>query len=372
MINSPHNIGLKASKGAAVMITMFSLLLVSSLVVLSSAKSIKANTVVVRNQLFEDQAFESAEAGIEFGLVHLKENRSTIVADADSDGFIDSYTPSATTSVDNGNNTTYSIVYNNPTANNFDITQLSVTGTSDAGNVNKILTQLAIRIPFMENAPPAGFITYGGVNLSGNITIENTNTPTTIWSGGAVGLSGAANTNCGIGCGSDRNNTGTDMVENDAQLSGLSGDDFFENIMGMDKTTMQNSADINLTYGSNQNLSSVLDPDSNNGKAIWINQTGGTASFSGNSTIGSQAEPVILVINGDFKANGNTIVYGVIYVTQDWANSGGGTLTVHGAVIVEGDYSGSGTPNIIYDPLVLDNVTELTDFAKVAGSWRDF
>jgi Tfp pilus assembly protein PilX len=334
------------------MLTMFSLLFLGSLVVLSTAKTIKANSTVVRNQIFEDQAFEAAEAGGEFGLVHLKDNRSTILVDTDSDGYIDSYAPAATTNVNNGNGTTYTITYSNPTANNFDITQISVVGTTDGGSVTKNITQLAIRIPYLKISPPAGFITKDGVTLGGNVHIENTVTGTTIWSGGGVSLSGSADTNGGGGVTSDRRNINTDIAQNDAQLSGLTNNEFFESFIGSDKATAESSADIVLTYNGNQNLSAILDPDENNGKIIWVNQDSGTARFSGNATIGSPEEPVILIIDGDFKANGTTDIYGLVYVTQDWHNSGGGNLTIHGAVIVEGAFSGTGTPNI---PVILQN-----------------
>lgn len=375
MTSTAHKLQIKKPNGAAILISMLSLLLICSLAVVSGAKSVKSNNVIVKNQIFGDQAFEASEAGVEFGLVHLKSNSSTILTDSDSDGFIDAYAPSTTTNVDNGNNTAYTITYSNPTASSFDLTQLSINGTSDATNTSKTINQLAIRIPFMENTPPAGFITHSGVSLGGNVTIVNiTNTATgnTIWSGGPVSLTGSADTTCGVGCGSDRNNTNSDITENDSQLSTLTGDEFFLNFFGVNKATAEANADITLNYTSDQNLSSVLDPDSNDGKSIWINQNGGTASLSGNSTIGSQDNPVILIIDGNFIANGNTDIYGVVYVTQDWNNTGGGTLTIHGAVIVEGAYNGNGTPNVIYDSLTLNNTNNIAEFAKVPGSWHDF
>lgn len=375
MINTSLNY--RTSQGAAVLLTMAALLFVCSLVVLTGAKSIKANTMVVRNQLHEDQAFEAAEAGIEYGLVHLKENRSAILVDDDEnggsgDGYIDAYATALTQNVDNGNGTNYSIVYSNPTANDFDITLLTVTGTSDGGNVTKIINQQAIRIPYLQILPPAGLISHDDISLGGNVTVTNTTTGTTIWSGGRVQLSGSASTDGGNGVSSDRRTTDSDIVQNDRQLSSLTGDEFFQAMLGTDKATAEANADIILNYSSSQNLSSVLDPDSNNGKAIWVNQTGGTARFSGNATIGTQDEPVVLIINGDFKANGTTDIWGVVYITQDWHNTGGGTLTIHGAVIVEGAFSGTGTPNVIYDALTLQNTREIAEFARIPGSWRDF
>lgn len=320
------SLGMKMNKqqGVAVMITMFALLFVCSLIVLSSSKTIRTNTMVVRNQFYEDQAFEAAEAGIEYGLVHLKENRSDIVKDSNGDGFIDEYVVPEITNVYNSNGTTYTITYTNPIANNFDIIQLSVTGTADAGRVSRELTQLAVKIIFVQMNPPAGFITKDGVDLGGNVTIYNTDTGTTIWSGGVVGLTGAATTEGTNGVGSDRNNINTDIDQNDTRLSAMTGDEYFENFFGVDKTAMEDGVDILLNFNSSQNLNAILDPESNNGKAIWVNQNAGEAFFSGNATLGTPTEPVVLVIDGDFKANGTTVIYGVVYITKDWVNSGGG------------------------------------------------
>ena len=122
---------------------------------------------------------------------------------------------------------------------------------------------------------------------------------------------------------------------------------------------------------SNTNYSSDLNGVV--GQTIWIEQTGGTARINGNTTIGSATQPVILIVNGNFKAKGNTTIYGIVYVAKNWNNGGGGNLNIIGAAVVEGNFSGKGSPNITYDPTVLNRLQETQGvFVKIPGTWRDF
>ena len=60
------------NKGASILITMMVLLLLSSLIVCNSVLSVKNNSTMVRNQIYNTQAFEASEAGIEYGYAYLK------------------------------------------------------------------------------------------------------------------------------------------------------------------------------------------------------------------------------------------------------------------------------------------------------------
>jgi hypothetical protein len=108
------------------------------------------------------------------------------------------------------------------------------------------------------------------------------------------------------------------------------------------------------------------------GKVIYITQAPGTtATINSNVVIGSPEQPVILIVDGDFKFNGNATLYGVVYVIGDWNNTGGGNAAIYGAAIVEGDMSSTGTPELSFDTS-LENLNNLTTLVKVPGSWRDF
>jgi len=367
----------RAPKGAAVMITMFALLMLSSLVVFSTLKTVRSETIIARNQLHNDQAFEAGEAGLEFSYAYLKANYQEILLDesennSTSDGFIDSYTNALLKNFDNGHNTQYDVSYNNSIANNNNIISIASKGSSDLGNVSRSIYEQAAKVHYSTITPQASLITLGNVSLSGNAMIQNLVTDKTIWSGGTIFLNGSASTKDNNGNRSSRKFYGSDLSEKDPQLLLRSKNEFFKSMFGSDKITTKAHADIIYNYIDNQNISATLASDKNNGKSIWISQTAGTAFLTGNSIVGNSQKPVFLVIDGQFKANGNTEFYGIIYITQDWHNSGGGNLTIHGAVIVEGDFSGTGTPNIDYDQKVINKAMSIAKFTKIPGSWHDF
>lgn len=94
--------------------------------------------------------------------------------------------------------------------------------------------------------------------------------------------------------------------------------------------------------------------------------------------IGSLAEPVVLVSDAPIRINANGVVYGVLYAR---AVSGAtdlftatGSPQIYGSVVLEGGANMAGTPSIIYNKAVIQNILNSPQFlllAPVAGSWSD-
>jgi hypothetical protein len=244
-------------------------------------------------------------------------------------------------------------------------------GTSADGSTTSTITQQIKNVAFMQNPPTNPFTVKGGFSLGGNVSITNPVGAVSVWSGGAASISGSATTANASGTTSSSSGINNDIMRNDASLSSLSGDQFFQNFFQSTKASVKSKAQTYFNNSTDTNYSSNL--DGLTGQLIWIDQTSGEARVNSNITIGSPTAPVILVINGDFHLNGNATVYGVVYIAQDWNNSGGGTLTIHGTGLIEGNFSGTGTPNIIYDQSVMNQVVgTLGTVTKIPGSWQDF
>lgn len=354
---------MKHQRGYALLTTAVIIMLGITITALFTSRSMSVEQRSQNDNYRAHQAFEAAEAGLEFGIAYLLNNKTAIVVDANSDGFIDTYTSSQTSNVAFNNNTTFNITYSSPVVNSLNRIKVQSVGTSDNGTSSRTVVQLLQVYPYVPITAPAPLIVRGNVDLSGNVTITNTAPGTTIWSGGTTGLSGAAITDTGT--------ASTGIVESDTGLSSMSGTQFFEAFFGTTKALAEQHADIKYTNGSDTNYSGLLDGVTN--QSIWINQTGGSsAQLSGNATIGSAEQPVVLVVNGPLLANGVTTIYGMVYVVGDWNNTGGGTLNIIGSAVVEGSMNGAGTPNVTYDTSVLTNLNQVGAFTKIPGTWRDF
>lgn len=363
-------VNVSSQNGAAIIITMFSLLLICSLLLIASVRSVKGYSQLIRNQQSYAKAFNAAESGLQYGIAYLRKNATTIATDFNRSGYIKVDKITDVTDVKNDAETTFSVSYNNPVKNNFDIIEVKSSGKSLTDSSSSTLTMLVAKKSGGIPMPKASFISYGSADLGGNSSIRNRTVNKTIWSGGRVYLSGSASTTGTRGRCSNRRNRNSDVIESDPALSKITKDQFFAKMLGQDRNKFQRSSNIIINNPSGRALTSQLSQSTN--KVVWVNQSRGIATLAGKTTIGSKQKPVVLVINGNFKASGNIDIYGILYVSKNWYNRGGGNLKVHGAAIVEGNFSTRGTPTFEYDKSVLANLNLQSEFTQVVGSWSDF
>jgi hypothetical protein len=89
-------------------------------------------------------------------------------------------------------------------------------------------------------------------------------------------------------------------------------------------------------------------------------------------TLGSASHPVLLMVDGPIRFDAPALIHGLVYGTSSAWNDNAGA-TVRGAVVLEGDLHGRGGTRIEHDAAVLKRLSERAGtFARVAGSWRDF
>jgi len=115
----------------------------------------------------------------------------------------------------------------------------------------------------------------------------------------------------------------------------------------------------------------------NPGRPIWIE---GDLEVTTAGDIGEVLKPVLMVVNGNLTFPVNAIIYGLVYVrstaplpsvTPNWVTSGTGQI--QGAVVAEGEISGTGRPTIIHDREVLTRLRgSVGSFVRAPGSWKDF
>lgn len=90
----------------------------------------------------------------------------------------------------------------------------------------------------------------------------------------------------------------------------------------------------------------------------------------GSASLGTPSTPTMLVVTGDLAVSGTSSFKGVVFVGGNltWSGSGG---TVVGAIIVGGDYVGSGDANITYDREIIRRINRgYGSFVRIPGTWH--
>lgn len=161
------------------------------------------------------------------------------------------------------------------------------------------------------------------------------------------------------------------LIPSDTSLSSMSDDQMFLSYFGVTKDAFKNSTSTTIISCNGVCNDTLMNAINEGARQIWVE---GNMTLNQNAVYGSVASPIMLVVNGNIELRGTMSLYGLLYCQDStWDNTGGGDATVYGAVISEGNFKATGTPNPTYDPNVLRNLRDTTGaYAKVPGGWRDF
>lgn len=278
--------------------------------------------------------------------------------------------------------------------------------SDDNASVQRIV-QLMGNTPSLAGTISTPVITKGTTNLlTGGASILNYFNDLTVWSGGTfLGQSntgktfirnevtnpvaqltdpyrntgsspGCNNPPTGYQCSTQGSTVGHDTVLGDTNLASMTADGFFQYFFGQTQTSylyekVTHIVDLKGTLSAMNaggDISYSTNTSSLNGvkgQAVWVE---GDASLSG--TIGTQDEPVALIIHGDLTLSSNVEINGFVYVTGSMHGSGG--PTVYGALVIGGNANSTGNLKVIYDPKALNGSAGLGKAAKLPGGWRDW
>lgn len=238
------------------------------------------------------------------------------------------------------------------------------TGRADA---RARVTALYALLPMLGTAPAAP------VTLAGSVTWQG--------SGAAVGIfnTDAATQGITIRAGGDVDASkarvtsmpGTpaarSIVANDSTLSMLDAESLFTSFFGMSKQSWRQLATV-ITCAANC-VDTLQASAASGAQGIWVE---GDLEIQGNASIGSTDRPVVIVVNGRLLMRGTANIVGVVYASA-WDNTGGGSALLRGAVVSESGFTANGSADFYFDPLVLGRLTSggAGTFARLPGSWRD-
>jgi hypothetical protein len=155
----------------------------------------------------------------------------------------------------------------------------------------------------------------------------------------------------------------------DKDLSDIDADDFFRKALGLpaDKYKEQPAA-VTIECGAGCAANAAVLPVLAKGptRVIFIN---GNLDLD-DATIGSTATPAILVVTGNVTVSGLIDLKGVLFVggNLNWTSASG---KVNGAVIVGGDYTGTGNATIAYDRNIVQRIHKgYGSFVRIPGTWH--
>ncbi len=159
----------------------------------------------------------------------------------------------------------------------------------------------------------------------------------------------------------------------DPGLAGMSAEQMFVSNFGMARGTYkrQPAAAVIEACTSGCAASLLAAARSRPGRVIWVE---GDMLVDDDLVLGSVAEPVMLVVNGNVNLTAaNVQITGVVYSqAAAWAHSGANALIL-GAAIAENSFTGSGALTVQFEPNVLSRIYRRQgSLVTVPGSWKDF
>lgn len=362
------------NRGFATLAIAFVVLIVLTLTVLFTAEALINEQKITTNTYRSNLAFDTAQAGIEYGIKYIDTNRATVT---------DGQTVNGTLL----NGSAYQITFNFIGGNKNTANVVS-TGITQDGASTRTVKQAIKYYALTGTMPTNPIISRGKVELDGNANVKNLESSTTIISGGAVKIKGSATTELASGVSSNSSATRSDIIENNDAIAGMTDAQLQTNYAGAQLTSFQSSA--NYQYSGSGTTNYASDVNGKTGSIIYITQSSGTATINGSTTIGSATNPVILVIQGDVKINGNVTIYGNVYSTGNMELSGNlklngmalsmqgvqvgiGNTEIYGAIVSGGEYKITGSADLSYDSSILtsNNNALPGNYGRVAGGWQD-
>jgi Tfp pilus assembly protein PilX len=356
----------KSQRGAAALVVTLMLFLALALASLGLHRHLIAEQRAAANQARATQAFEAAEAGLEWALAQLN-NTQRIGADCQPDT-----DPAATTPTFRERYLTLARASGviAPTALQASCVRTASGWSCDCQQSGPASGPTVLSTPTGVEPAPAFTLRFQPATRAGAVRIS---------ADGCTSLAGA----CAAGSGRAADAT----AHTEATLALFAGlrhpptlalttrdtaiqtpDQFFAASFGIDKPTWQNQSVVaRVTCGADCGHA-IGEAIAAGSTLIWIE---GDLTLTGPLTVGSAAHPVVIVASGGAHLDGGVTIVGALYASS-MTVSGTGML-VQGAALNEGLYAGPAAPDFRLDADVLAALAHQTgSFARVSGSWRDF
>jgi Tfp pilus assembly protein PilX len=277
--------------------------------------------------------------------------------------------------------------------------------SADGSGTATVQREITMKQILGGSSPEVSILMSGGVGTGGNFNIvANPNgggngIPVSIWTNGNVDMSGSSSTCQSAGftgnnaqCNSELISDGDgtnlssynpifpDVLPNDPHFPS----DIFRYIFGVARNDWETI--YSMANSKHQVAANCGGLDTHSGEKFRLWWITGDCNMASNQIIGSQNDPVILVID-DHQLNmggGGALIHGIPFLFDNPSNvatpSGDfqGSTAIYGALVSDvGGGAMNGSYSVVYDPKLLSNLTspnESNNYAigYIPGSWRDF
>ena len=162
------------------------------------------------------------------------------------------------------------------------------------------------------------------------------------------------------------------LLPNDAALDGSTAARFFASHFGLGKADWSTQPGVTRIDCSMDCVPALLRTIDAAGTPplIWVD---GDLALDGPVAIGTLERPAVLIVSGAARLGDAVQFHGLLHAgAVSWTTPAPGAL-VRGALLSEAGYGGDGTPALVYDRAVLATLQRASgSFVRVSGSWRDF
>jgi len=161
------------------------------------------------------------------------------------------------------------------------------------------------------------------------------------------------------------------IAPNDPALAALDGDRLFQRHFGMAKAAWLAQPAATRVICSLDCAAALASTVAGGGRLLTVE---GDLDLAGPATLGSPALPIALVATGAIRIRGAVTLHGVVHgASLEWNDAAAPGALLRGAAIVDGDYGGNAAPDLVHDAAVLNLLKNSAgSFVRVNGSWKDF
>lgn len=165
--------------------------------------------------------------------------------------------------------------------------------------------------------------------------------------------------------------TGQSVSEGDTTLNAADAGQVFQMFMGTTIARYQNHPAARRVNCSGD-CSSAIEAAYNAGQRIlWVN---GNFTLASQKTLGTAANPLLIVVNGAAQLTGPFELNGMLVTTSNlgWTNTSAMPSVVNGIVLVGGAATTQGRVDIAYQQAIADQLrNRMGSYVRVPGSWID-